>query len=307
MKWFKSLLLLVVMGFNYADDIVIEGTSTGYLNPAWDLVGKDLVVKSEKPYLRIDTRGNCRYEWKQECHTDANGQTHCQQVPEWVCDYRASLFTLPEEIKVVGKEVKYQSAEKDIALGTMKSFLWWKWVKLQEYVEITSNIQTAKLIIRGEETILRQNQFATLHEVENIKRLETALLSNEAIDLNQTFTVDGPAGVITVYHDSMGRTQIRGTYKGSQFNTNGPSTIPFNGRSTGVHDGSKFVKFNSDMVTVSLVNNLSTAQVPVHHQQKLEQMSPGCIVNGRILTAVVMILPEGVGIPAAFNVIVPLR
>jgi hypothetical protein len=117
----------------------------------------------------------------------------------------------------------------------------------------------------------------------------------------------GPKGTVTVYYDGQNRTQIKGTYKGSQFDSNGPSTIPFNGRSTGVHDGSAFVKFNSDMVTVSLVNHLDAGQVPIEHQQKLEEMSPGCIVNGKILTAVIMILPEGVGIPAAYNVVVPLR
>jgi|GEM_PF-788232 len=307
MKWLNRLVLLVAVSINFSNDIVVEGTSTGYLNPSWDLVGKDLIVKSNKPYLRIDTRGNCRYEWKQECQTDANGNTHCQQVPEWVCDYRASLFSLPSQVKVVGKEVRYQSEDKDLRLGKMKNFLWWKWVKLDEYVDIYSNIETAKLIIRGEETLQKMDQFEKLHKVDIKKDDLLALLNDAPIDLNQTFTVEGPNGTITVYYDAQNRTQIRGTYKGSQFNTNGPSTIPFNGRSTGVHDGSSFVKFNSDMVTVSLVNNLDASQVPVEHQQKLEEISPGCIVNGKILTAVIMILPEGVGIPAAFNVVVPLR
>ena len=307
MGWFKRLLLFSVVSVNFSNDIVLEGTSTGYLNPAWDMVGRDLIVKDKKPFIRIDTRGNCRYEWEQKCETDSNGNTNCHMVPEWVCDYRAALFSLPTEVQVKGKDVRYITDGQDIKIGYMKSFLWWKWVKTEEYVEIFSDINTAKLILRGQETLKQLEQFEELHKVNLKKDNELALLNDAPVDLTQTYTVVGPKGTVTVYYDSQNRTQIRGTYKGSQFDSNGPSTIPFNGRSTGVHDGSAFVKFNSDMVTVSLVNHLDAAQVPVEHQQKLEEMSPGCIVNGKILTAVIMILPEGVGIPAAYNVVVPLR
>ncbi len=293
---------------NFAGDLVLDGTSTGYLNPSWDLVGTSLITKDNTPYVRVNTEGNCHYEWRQKCQTLPDGQVHCESVPEWVCDYRSSLFTLPEEVVVQDNEVRYQTADRDIKVGSLKNFLWWKWVKLEENVGIVSDIVSARLVIRDAMSVLREKNFAQLYEVRgDTLDQEAPGFSMQGADLAQTYSVTGPMGTVTAYYTPNGRTQLRGSYKGIQFNTVGSSQIPFTGRSTGLHEGNKFVKFDSANVTITLVHNLKTDGIPASHLRNLNKMSPGCIVGNRILTALVMIRPEGVAVPAAFNALVPLR
>lgn len=164
--WFMVLLATLFVLPVCAEDIIIPGVRQGWLNPNWDLVGKDLVVRNGTPYLRVDTRGNCHYEYEQECHTKPDGSVDCHTVPKWVCDHRSGLFTLPSTVKTVGKDVRFIDGNHDIKLGKMKNFLFWKWVKLEANIGIFSDIETAKLIIRDAAVVQREIKFKKLHTVE---------------------------------------------------------------------------------------------------------------------------------------------
>ena len=160
---FASLVLVFFLPTN-AQDIVIDGVRQGWLNHNWDLVGKELIVRNGTPYIRVDTRGNCHYEYEQHCKTLPDGTVDCETIPKWVCDNRSGLFTLPDTIKTVGKEVRYISGDKDLKLGKMKSFLFWKWVKLEKNIGIFSDIKTAKLIIRHAVSVQQEINFKELNK-----------------------------------------------------------------------------------------------------------------------------------------------
>jgi len=157
-------VFLSIVATSFAGDIVLDGTAVHYLNPNWDLAGKDLIVRKGVPYLRVNTRGNCHYEYEQECHPKPDGGMDCKTVPKWVCDYRAGLFTLPATVKTEGSYVRFQDGEKDVKIGKMKSFLWWKWVSLEDNIGIWTDISSAKLIIRDAATVLQEVQFQELHQ-----------------------------------------------------------------------------------------------------------------------------------------------
>lgn len=166
-NWVLAVIAtLLILPVN-AEDIVVPGVRQGWLNPNWDLVGKDLIVRNGTPYLRIDTRGNCHYEYEQECHTLPNGQVSCHTVPKWVCDHRSALFTLPDTVKTVEKEVRFINEDLNIKLGQMKSFLFWSWVKLESNIGIFSDIESAKLIIRDASAVKQEINFQKLHTPQN--------------------------------------------------------------------------------------------------------------------------------------------
>ena len=160
---FASLAFVFLLPIS-AEDIIIDGVRQGWLNHNWDLIGKELIVRNQTPYIRVDTRGNCHYEYEQKCTTLPDGTVDCETVPKWVCDYRSGLFTLPDTIKTVGKEVRYMSGDDDFKLGKMKSFLFWKWVKLEKNIGIFSDIKTAKLIIRHAVTVQQEINFKELNK-----------------------------------------------------------------------------------------------------------------------------------------------
>jgi hypothetical protein len=135
-----------------------------HANPNWRIIGKELVIEKEKPYLVITTEGNCHYEYKQECHTAANGQVICNTIPNWVCDNDRAVFSLPQTIQTNEKEVRYVEGDKNLKIGTRKGFLWFKWVKLEDNVGIFSDISSAALIIRNPEDVTREINFQKLHD-----------------------------------------------------------------------------------------------------------------------------------------------
>ena len=151
------------------EPIVLDGTLQGYLNPSWELTAKDLIVKDGTPFLKLETRGNCRYEYEQQCTPRPDGGMDCHMVPKWVCDYDAALFALPSSVVLRGKEVRYQNDGQDILIGTTKSFLWFKWVKLEDYASIWTDLKAARLILRDAREvkleIQRQSDFRVLHRI----------------------------------------------------------------------------------------------------------------------------------------------
>tara|TARA_Y100000589_G_C27154011_1_gene630058 strand:- start:915 stop:1439 length:525 start_codon:yes stop_codon:yes gene_type:complete len=166
MKQILTSLIISILSINaFANDLVIEATPEHSLNPEWAVIGKSLIVKDGSPLIRVDTRGNCRYEWKQVCTSLPSGEIQCKLEPEWVCDFSSGIFVLPPEIKTVGDEVRYLKDNRDIKIGKMKNFLWWKWVSLESYIGIVTDIETARLIIRNPEEVRREIQFNQLNNL----------------------------------------------------------------------------------------------------------------------------------------------
>ena len=96
MKLILSALIIAILSFNsFAADLIIEGTPQHSLNPEWVVTGKSLIVKDGTPLIRVDTRGNCRHEWKQVCTSLPNGGINCKLEPEWVCDYNSEFLVYP--------------------------------------------------------------------------------------------------------------------------------------------------------------------------------------------------------------------
>lgn len=161
---FKILFLSILSSSLFAQDILLEGTPKDSLDSTWDLVGKALIVKDSTPYIRVDTRGNCRWEWRQVCTPNQSGGVTCKPEAEWTCDYNSGLFSLPQEVKAINNEVRYINGEDNIKVGQMKNFLFWKWVSLESYVGIFTDIETARLIIRNPEEVKKEIQFNQLHK-----------------------------------------------------------------------------------------------------------------------------------------------
>lgn len=165
----KNLMLamaMLVCGNCFGADIVITGELIKQSHTNWRIVGRELVVEKERPYLLINTEGNCHYEHKQECHTTANGQVICNTIPHWVCDNDRAVFKLPESIQVTEKEVLYTGGNENLKIGTRKGFLWFKWVSLESNIGIFSDIATASLIIRNPQDVSREIKFQSLHSEE---------------------------------------------------------------------------------------------------------------------------------------------
>ena len=158
------LLFCLLTNSIFSQDIVLKATPKDSLDSSWTLTGKTMIVKDRIPYIRVDTQGNCRWEWRQVCTSLPSGGVNCKLEPEWTCDYRSGLFTLPAEVKVVDNEVRYVKDATSIKLGKMKNFLFWKWVSLENYVGIFTDIATARLIIRDAEEVNREIRFNQLHK-----------------------------------------------------------------------------------------------------------------------------------------------
>ncbi|MBT3784873.1 hypothetical protein HOF92_07835 [bacterium] len=126
-----------------------------------------------------------------------------------------------------------------------------------------------------------------------------------------SFVVNGPLGVIDVYHDASGNTQIRGDVDGTKFDSLGDSQIPITDRKVGVEDGSAYVQFISNDMTLLLVNNYGAEKMPAQLRDMLNAMNPGCVVSedGKVFipTAVVLITPAGLNPIAGYPEVISLR
>ena len=144
--------------------------------------------------------------------------------------------------------------------------------------------------------------------VEGQRQVFTQLYSDPAkVNLMSEVSVTAPIGTITIYQNASGQSQIKGTYNGAQFNSAGPSQIPFNGRNVGEQGGNKYVQFFSPKATIIVANNYPAVQLSAAEKQSLEAMAPGCISGGVVKTAVVMAKPSGMSVVAGFNQVVLLK
>ncbi len=123
------------------------------------------------------------------------------------------------------------------------------------------------------------------------------------------YSVSNEIGDVTIFRDAGNNTQLRGTHKGVQFNTEPgkPTQLPFMGRNVGVQNGSKFIQFQNPKAVVLLANNYPAGGLTPDQLALLERTSPGCVANGVVKTIVVLAKPEGMFPTACVNVVVPLN
>ena len=139
------------------------------------------------------------------------------------------------------------------------------------------------------------------------KQANFAELYNSPASPLSEYSVTGPLGTITVYKNGAGQSQIRGTHKGAQFNSDGPTQIPFTGRQVGTQGNSKFVQFFSPKATIIVAQNYPASNLSAQEKSLVEAMAPGAIQGGVVKTAVVMAKPSGMEVVAGYNVVVPLN
>jgi hypothetical protein len=123
------------------------------------------------------------------------------------------------------------------------------------------------------------------------------------------YTVTNEVGTVTIFRDAGNNTQLRGTHKGVQFNTEPgqPSQLPFMGRNVGIQNGSKFIQFQNPKAVVLLANNYPAGGLTPDQVSLLNRTSPGCVANGFVKTIVVLVKPAGMFPTACVNVVVPLN
>lgn len=153
---FASLLLSLVLVGSVASAaagtlgtlVKVDGVLVGPALPSyWRILGAALVGHDGKIYIRVDAEGNCRTEWRQECHTLPNGQVVCNPVSQWVCDQSYALFLMPSSVRIEGKNVLYTEGQKVLKIGVVKSFLIWKWISLDDAVRLQASPAQAALLM----------------------------------------------------------------------------------------------------------------------------------------------------------------
>ncbi len=135
-------------GAQATEPVTVEGTLVGYPIPTyWRIFGADMVGRDGKLYLRVMAEGNCRTEWREECHSAGDGRVICRQIPERVCDETYALHLLPEGFRIDDKRVLFASGGAEYRIGKVKSFLFWKWISLRDGVNIQATYDRAALVL----------------------------------------------------------------------------------------------------------------------------------------------------------------
>ena len=141
-------LLLIAVGA-FAAGVELEGKLIGSpLPPTYNLTGNDLYFHQGNPYIEVRGEGDCHYEWHQECYMQGNPpQMVCHQVPQWVCMQDRAEFQLPASVQLRNKDVFFAATGGDVKIGSVKSFLFWTWIKLGDNAQIASTHARATLKI----------------------------------------------------------------------------------------------------------------------------------------------------------------
>ncbi len=164
------LSLGLLVGGLRAETVVVPGEREGFPTPpAFRLIATGVSYNDDFAYVWVEAEGNCRWEWKQECHVGANGQVICRPVSEWKCDRDMAYYRLPATVKVdAAKKRAYFVAEgaNPLAFGKTKSFLWSKWIELFQGAKLSVTHQTADLVLDTEKlgTGAREANFLDLYE-----------------------------------------------------------------------------------------------------------------------------------------------
>lgn len=138
---FRRYLLLAALAFAAAvtpataEVVEIPGVVAGFpIPPHFVLKAAGVNFDRKSAYIWVDAEGNCRWDYKQVCWTDKNGQTHCRTEREWVCQEASSYYRLPTDKVTVDKGAKrafyHAPGAAPLAFGKVKSFLWTKWIQL---------------------------------------------------------------------------------------------------------------------------------------------------------------------------------
>jgi hypothetical protein len=145
----------------------LAGQLQGAPIPAhYKLLGADLYFHDGKPFIEVNAEGDCHYEFHQECYWNGGNppQYVCHNVPTWVCVRDFARFAMPNSIVLRDKDVYYVNGGQNVKIGHVKSFLFWKWIKLHGNASIAATHASATLRIQdGAPRADRQETFAKLH------------------------------------------------------------------------------------------------------------------------------------------------
>jgi len=168
-----ALAVWIVMGLfapaTVAETLVVPGELDGFANPPfWRLVAAGVDFDDEGVYIWVDAEGNCRTEWRQECHTNSQGQVVCRRVPEYKCDRDTAYYSLPETCTVDtdAKRAYYAAESGTLAFGKGKRFLWNTWISLFEGADLQVTHDSANLVLDTDQltTDAVKENFRDLHE-----------------------------------------------------------------------------------------------------------------------------------------------
>jgi hypothetical protein len=147
-----AILLMLLVGFTastIAATIDIGAEDVGYGIPdGFVIQGHGIDFNDSYVYIWVQAEGDCRWESRQECSSDSNGQVHCRTYQERVCSQANTTYRLPASV-VVDKDAKRAYFTKEdgtrLAFGKIKTFLWNQWISLFDGAEALVNYQGAKL------------------------------------------------------------------------------------------------------------------------------------------------------------------
>lgn len=173
MRKIASMLLValaLVASAATAENLVVPAERQGFPSPpSWQLKAAGVDFDSDGVFIWVDSEGNCRYEYRQECYTRPDGSVVCRQVPEWKCDRDTAYYALPATC-TVNEDAKraYYTPEggEAITFGKVKSFLWSKWIGLFEGASLDVTHDSAALVLDPEQLATDgvQENFRELHQ-----------------------------------------------------------------------------------------------------------------------------------------------
>lgn len=183
----------------------LAGQLQGAPIPAhYKLLGADLYFHDGKPFIEVSAEGDCHYEFHQECYWSGGNppQYVCHNVPTWVCVRDFARFAMPNSLQLRGKDVLYVNGDQNLKIGYVKSFLFWKWIKLLGNASIQATYSKATLCIQdgGAPRVDRQDTFAKLHG-EPVVDLMVKFQNVSVVEARALLRASGYAGELAPTND----------------------------------------------------------------------------------------------------------
>jgi hypothetical protein len=133
----------------FAGPVEIPGMLQGPAIPFhYALVGADLFFNGTKAYIEVRGEGDCHTEMEQQCSWYGNPpQQHCIWVPHQVCYPARALFAMPSSIVLSGRDVLWVDGSQSVKIGHVKSFLFWKWIVLENNAQLSVDRNRASVVV----------------------------------------------------------------------------------------------------------------------------------------------------------------
>jgi len=136
-------------GTALAQDVTVPGERISPPIPhRYQLVSYRVGFSGGVGYIDITGEGDCHWQHRERCYfTGQPPRRVCYPDPEWVCYTIGARYKLPGTVSLEGKKVLFAHEGGSIEIGTVKSFLFWKWVELNDRARVDATHETASLQI----------------------------------------------------------------------------------------------------------------------------------------------------------------